>query len=55
MPLATEYNFQAEAKKSLSGAKVVYDQMGVSEHVRHVIVDSGHDYNKPMGKRCMGG
>ena len=44
----------AEAKKSLSGAKVVYDQMGVSEHVRHVIVDSGHDYNKPMREAMYG-
>jgi hypothetical protein len=37
-----------EAEKSLARAKEIYKVLGESEKVKHVVFDSGHDYNKAM-------
>ncbi len=37
-----------EAEKSMARARHVYDLLLQRERLRHVVFDSGHDYNKPM-------
>ena len=44
----------AEAKKSLTGAQAVFKQFGKPENVKHVIVESKHDYNQPMREAMYG-
>lgn len=44
----------AEARKSLAGAQVVFDQYGKSVNVKHAIVESKHDYNQPMREAMYG-
>jgi dienelactone hydrolase len=54
---ATRDAFQfsvGEAKKSIAGAKPVFALHECPDHIRHVIVDSGHDYNQPMREAMYG-
>ena len=44
----------AEARKSLAATGELYDVLGVARNVRHVVVDSGHDYNQPMREAMYG-
>ena len=44
----------AEAKKSLASTGELYDVLNVAGNVRHVVVDSGHDYNQPMREAMYG-
>jgi hypothetical protein len=44
----------AEAEKSLARAKVIYGVVGAVDKVRHVVFDSGHDYNRPMREAMYG-
>ncbi|MFL2869349.1 MAG: alpha/beta hydrolase family protein [Pirellulaceae bacterium] len=44
----------AEAQKSLAAAGELYEVLDVAGNVRHVIVDSGHDYNQPMREAMYG-
>ena len=44
----------AEAKKSLAGAAVVFEKVGAADNVRHVVVESKHDYNQPMREAMYG-
>src|SRR4051812_17942382 len=43
-----------EAEKSLARAKDVFKLVGEPEKVRHVVFDSGHDYNRPMREAMYG-
>ena len=43
-----------EAKKSLVGAKKIYDLYNRSENVRHAIFEAGHDYNEAMREAMYG-
>jgi dienelactone hydrolase len=43
-----------EAEKSLARAKDVFKLLGESQKVRHVVFDSGHDYNRPMREAMYG-
>ncbi|MBA63952.1 MAG: acetylxylan esterase [Planctomycetaceae bacterium] len=44
----------AEAKKSLAGAESVFRTYGKSQNVKHVVVESKHDYNQPMREAMYG-
>ncbi len=44
----------AEARKSLTGAQAVFKQFGKPENLKHVIVESKHDYNQPMREAMYG-
>ena len=44
----------AEADKSLARAKDIYKVLGEPEKVKHVVFQSGHDYNKPMREAMYG-
>jgi dienelactone hydrolase len=44
----------AEAEKSIARARPVFELFGATEHLRHVVIDSGHDYNKPMREAMNG-
>ena len=44
----------AEARKSLAGAQVVFRQFGKPENIKHVVVESKHDYNQPMREAMYG-
>ncbi len=44
----------AEAKKSIDGARRVFDLYKRSEAIRHVPIESGHDYNQPMREAMYG-
>lgn len=44
----------AEAEKSLARAKDIYKVLGESEKVKHIVFESGHDYNKPMREAMYG-
>jgi len=44
----------AEAIKSMRGAKVVFDQYDAGDRIRHVHVESRHDYNQPMREAMYG-
>lgn len=43
-----------EAVKSLERAKAIFELQGVGSKVKHVIVESGHDYNRPMREAMYG-
>ncbi|MCX7700985.1 MAG: alpha/beta hydrolase family protein [Gemmataceae bacterium] len=43
-----------EAEKSVARARHVYDLLLQRERIRHVVFDSGHDYNKPMREAMYG-
>ncbi|AMV39007.1 acetylxylan esterase [Planctomyces sp. SH-PL62] len=43
-----------EAAKSLDYARPRFERLGVGDRVRHVTVDSGHDYNQPMREALYG-
>ncbi len=44
----------AEAKKSIDGARRVFDLYKRSDAIRHVPIESGHDYNQPMREAMYG-
>ncbi|MSR55208.1 MAG: acetylxylan esterase [Gemmataceae bacterium] len=43
-----------EAEKSLARAKEIYKAIGEEAKVKHVVFDSGHDYNKAMRETMYG-
>ncbi|GIS60569.1 MAG: hypothetical protein CM1200mP2_27940 [Planctomycetaceae bacterium] len=43
-----------EAKKSIAGARPVFELYDRSDAIRHVPVNSGHDYNQPMREAMYG-
>ena len=43
-----------EAKKSLARAGEIFALYQKPEHVRHTIIESGHDYNRPMREAMYG-
>jgi dienelactone hydrolase len=43
-----------EAEKSLARAKDIFKVMGVEANVKHVVFESGHDYNKAMREMMYG-
>jgi dienelactone hydrolase len=54
---ATRDAFQfsvGEAKKSLTAARKIYGLYGKSDHARHAIFESKHDYNRPMREAMYG-
>jgi dienelactone hydrolase len=44
----------AEARKSLARATSIFQHYGRGEAVRHTIIESGHDYNRPMREAMYG-
>jgi len=44
----------AEARKSIAAAKPVFGLHGVSDRVRHTIIESPHHYNQPMREAMYG-
>ncbi|MBQ15867.1 MAG: acetylxylan esterase [Planctomycetaceae bacterium] len=44
----------AEARKSMTAAQRVFDLYDRGDAIRHVTVESGHDYNKPMREAMYG-
>lgn len=44
----------AEAKKSLGRAAAIFQHYGRGDAVRHTIIESGHDYNRPMREAMYG-
>jgi len=49
------YQFSVgEASKSINYARARFRLLGVEEKVRHVSIDSGHDYNQPMREAMYG-
>ena len=54
---ATRDAFQfsvGEARKSLARTARVFELYDRADHLRHVVVDSGHDYNRPMREAMYG-
>lgn len=43
-----------EAKKSLGRAAAIFQHYGRGDAVRHTIIESGHDYNRPMREAMYG-
>jgi dienelactone hydrolase len=43
-----------EAEKSVARAKDIFKLLDVADKVRHVVFDSGHDYNRPMREAMYG-
>jgi dienelactone hydrolase len=43
-----------EAAKSIAHARARYRLLGVEEKIRHVAIESGHDYNRPMREAMYG-
>lgn len=43
-----------EAEKSVARAKDIYKVLGEERKVRHLVFDSGHDYNRPMREAMYG-
>lgn len=44
----------AEAEKSVDRAKRVFNLSGVRDHIKHLVFESAHDYNKPMREAMYG-
>ncbi len=44
----------AEAQKSIGGASRIFQMYGAGEQLRHVIIESGHDYNQEMREAMYG-
>lgn len=44
----------AEARKSMSRAATIFQYYGRGDSVRHTIIESGHDYNRPMREAMYG-
>lgn len=44
----------AEARKSLDRARPIFELHGAGDRLRHVTVESGHDYNRPMREAVYG-
>jgi dienelactone hydrolase len=54
---ATRDSFQfsvGEAKKSLAPVRPVFRLYGKEDHVRHTVIESKHDYNRPMREAMYG-
>jgi len=54
---ATRDAFQfsvGEAKKSIAQTSTVFQLYDKASHLRHVVIDSGHDYNQPMREAMYG-
>jgi dienelactone hydrolase len=45
---------QAEAEKSMAGARRVFDLYQRPQNVQHTVIASGHDYNQPMREAMYG-
>jgi len=43
-----------EAAKSLDYARPRFQALGAADRVRHVVIESGHDYNRPMREALYG-
>ncbi len=43
-----------EAEKSIARAQPVFELLGAGDRLKHVVVDSAHDYNKPMREAMYG-
>jgi cephalosporin-C deacetylase-like acetyl esterase len=43
-----------EAEKSIARARPIFELLGAADSLRHVAIDSGHDYNKPMREAMYG-
>ena len=43
-----------EAKKSLARTRDVFCLYGATDHIRHTVIESGHDYNQPMREAMYG-
>jgi cephalosporin-C deacetylase-like acetyl esterase len=43
-----------EAEKSIARARVNFELVGATDRIRHVVIDSGHDYNKAMREAMYG-
>jgi cephalosporin-C deacetylase-like acetyl esterase len=43
-----------EAQKSIARARPMFDLLDAGERIKHVVVDSAHDYNKPMREAMYG-
>ncbi|WP_020469274.1 dienelactone hydrolase family protein [Zavarzinella formosa] len=44
----------AEAERSVSRAKKIYETLKIPEKFKHVVIESGHDYNQPMRELMYG-
>lgn len=44
----------AEARKSMARAATIFQYYGRGDSVRHTIIESGHDYNRPMREAMYG-
>ncbi len=54
---ATKDAFQfsvGEAVKSIARARKIYDVHSASDRIQHVVIESGHDYSKPMREAMYG-
>src|SRR5262249_9267570 len=43
-----------EAQKSIARARPVFELLGAPDRLRHVVMESGHDYSKPMREAMYG-
>lgn len=43
-----------EAEKSIARARPIFELAGAGDKLKHVVVDSAHDYNKPMREAMYG-
>jgi len=44
----------AEAERSVSRAKSIYGMLKIPQKFKHVVIESGHDYNQPMRELMYG-
>ena len=44
----------AEAERSVTRARKIYETLGTPEKFKHVVIESGHDYNQPMRELMYG-
>ena len=44
----------AEAAPSVARAKAIYDMLKIPQKFKHVVIESGHDYNQPMRELMYG-
>lgn len=43
-----------QAKKTLAGARPIFEYFNKTDDLKHTIIDSGHDYNQPMREAMYG-
>lgn len=44
----------AEAEKSVARAKSIFDVTNAAKNIKHIVFESGHDYNRPMREAMYG-